>query len=317
MKKNKKVSSIKPFVICLMGPTACGKTQLAIDIVQKFSCEIISVDSAMVYRGMDIGTAKPTAEELAIAPHRLINICDPAEPYSVGRFCEDARREINDILNKEKIPLLVGGTMLYFHLLQQGFTDLPGADENVRNKIDKAAQEKGWPAMHQELAMIDPHAVEHIHPNDSQRIQRALELYYTTGQTMSELQATQTFKPLPYKIVNLITAYKDRKTLHQLIAKRFDTMLKSGFLDEVRSLYRRGDLNENLPAIRTVGYRQVWSYLKGEYDEATMRERAIVATRQLAKRQYTWLRRWKDATWCYHEDAIAPREKIFNLLQSY
>ena len=304
-------------IICLMGPTACSKTNLAIELAQKFPFEIISVDSAMVYRGMDIGTAKPTAEELALAPHRLINICDPAEAYSVGRFCEDAKREIKDIHQHGKIPLLVGGTMLYFHLLQTGLTDLPGADEAIRANINAEAESLGWAAMHTKLRDIDPVSAAHIHPNDSQRIQRALELYYYTGQTMTERHASQIFKPLPYDIVNFIIAYKNRKTLHQRIAMRFDAMLDQGLIEEVKKLYARDDLNENLPSIRTVGYRQVWHYLKGEYDLTTLRERAIIATRQFAKRQYIWLRPWKDAMWFYHEDDLSFEIAITEFLVSF
>ncbi|WP_423064102.1 tRNA (adenosine(37)-N6)-dimethylallyltransferase MiaA [Candidiatus Paracoxiella cheracis] len=298
-----------------MGPTACGKTKLAIELVQQFPLEIISVDSAMVYRGMDIGTAKPSKEELKKAPHRLIDICDPATPYSAGQFCEDALREIKLIHAQNYTPLLVGGTMLYFYLLQHGVADLPTADQNTRDKITQNANEKGWPAMHAQLQEIDPKAAATIHANDSQRIQRALEVYYMTGQTISEIQDAESLKSLPFDVINLIVAYENRVELHQKIAKRFDQMLKNGFIDEVKQLYERGDLNPDLPSMRTVGYRQAWSYLSGDCDYDTLRERAIVATRQLAKRQYTWLRRWKNATWFASEDPTLL-EHVANSLSS-
>lgn len=294
--------NIEQKIICLMGPTACGKTQLAIDLVQQFPCDIISVDSAMVYRDMDIGTAKPSLQELHKAPHRLINICDPATPYSAGQFCVDARREIKSIHAQGRIPLLVGGTMLYFHLLQHGVAELPTADQAVREKISQQARENGWPVLHQQLKKIDPKIAAAIHPHDSQRIQRALEVYYTTGQTMSDIQNAQPLNALSYKNINIVVAYEERATLHRKIAQRFAQMLEDGFIAEVQRLYERGDLHSDLPALRTVGYRQVWSYLTGEYDYATMCTRAIVATRQLAKRQYTWLRRWQHAHWFASED---------------
>ena len=287
----------QPTIICLMGPTASGKTKLAIELTQQIPCEIISVDSAMVYRTMDIGTSTPTQKELKQAPHRLIDIRDPAVPYSAGQFCEDVQREIKDIHRRNKIPLLVGGTMLYFHLLQQGVADLPEADKRIRDQISAQAHKLGWPALHQQLLVIDPTSAKKIHPNDAQRIQRALEIYRVTGQPLSKLQALQDSKTPPYRTINLIIAPQDRSILHKRIATRFQNMLAQGFIDEVRTLFQREDCHENLPSIRTVGYRQIWAYLKGEYDYDTMQEKAIIATRQFAKRQWTWLRRWKEASW--------------------
>ena len=296
-----------------MGPTACGKTDFAIELVQQFPCDIISVDSAMVYRTMDIGTSKPSTQQLQKAPHRLINICDPATPYSAGQFYKDAVREIKSIHQQNRIPLLVGGTMLYFHLLQRGVANLPHADNNVRQKISQQADQEGWPVMHRQLQQIDPRIANAIHFNDSQRIQRALEVYYATGKTMSEIQAAQPSAVLPYENINVVVAYEQRAELHRKIEKRFDQMLKNGLVDEVKKMYERGDLNPQLPSIRTVGYRQVWCYLTGEYNYNTMRERAIIATRQLAKRQYTWLRGWKNAKWF----AAGEDPRLFDRVSAY
>ena len=280
-----------------MGPTACGKTDVAIKLVQTLPCEIVSVDSAMVYKEMNIGTAKPSAEELALAPHHLINLCDPAESYSVGRFCEDAHRVISSIHAQNKIPLLTGGSMLYFHQLQQGFNDMPKTDPEVRDRITLQARENGWPSMHAELEKIDPATAEQLHPNDAQRISRALEVFYSTGKTLHYWINNQNLQPLQNKTLNFILAPSERSILHERIAKRFGIMLQQGFENEVKKLYARGDLSLELPSIRSVGYRQMWSYLEGDYDYDTMRERAVIATRQLAKRQMTWLRRWKEAQW--------------------
>lgn len=294
---------MKNKIICLLGPTASGKTNLAIRLTQEFPCDIISVDSAMVYRDMDIGTAKPTAAELAIAPHRLINICDPRENYSAGQFCQDALREINDIHHQGRIPLLVGGTMLYFNLLQRGFAEFPSADEKIRRSIDQEAEKLGWPALHAQLIEVDPKSAEHIHPNDSQRIQRALELYRATGKSLSQWQQEQQWRAHPFDIINLVVAPLERSVVHERIERRFDLMLQQGLVAEVERLFQRGDLNPALPALRMVGYRQVWSYLEGEYDQREMRLRAIYATRQFAKRQFTWLRQWPDAEKFNSEDA--------------
>jgi len=284
-------------VICLMGPTACGKTARAIEMVQQGGYEIISVDSAMIYRGMDIGTATPTAEELSAAPHRLINIRDPSERYSVGDFCRDVIIEIEDILKNDNTPLLVGGTMMYFHQLQKGYSELPSADDRIRQQVSNDAETLGWPMMHQKLQEFDPHTAAQLHPNDAQRISRALEIYYQTGKSLSQWHQEQTLKKPPYHFETMILAPEDRAVIHNKIEQRFDLMLKQGFLDEVRALYQRGDLHCDMPSIRSVGYRQAWDYLAGQCDKETMREKAIIATRQLCKRQFTWLRRWKN---CNH-----------------
>jgi tRNA dimethylallyltransferase len=281
--------------IFLMGPTASGKTDLAVSLVKHLPCEIISVDSAMVYRGMDIGTAKPNNEILAQAPHRLIDIRDPAEIYSVGQFYNDVHTEIQKILSIERIPLLVGGTMLYFHSLQQGLSELPEANLQIRQRLNSYAEQKGWPAMHQRLAQIDPKAAQRIHPNDAQRIQRALEVYEVSGYTITAWYAKYPTKPWTHPTIKLIVAPAERSVLHARIAQRFHTMLEQGFIEEVRSLFERGDLNPDLPSMRCVGYRQVWRYLAGELDYNDLPEMAIIATRQLAKRQMTWLRLQTDA----------------------
>lgn len=284
-------------IICLMGPTAAGKTPLAVEIVQRFPCEIISVDSAMVYRGMNIGTAKPSPEILRIVPHRLIDIRDPAERYSAGEFRVDALREMADIIAHGKVPLLVGGTMLYFRVLQQGIARLPKADLKLRAKLQAQAEQEGWEALHAQLARVDPEAAKRIHPRDAQRIQRALEVYHLTGQSLSAWQAEDTSALAEYDVYSLALAPTDRSHLHQRIEARFQQMVELGFIDEVRRLYERGDLSLDLPSIRSVGYRQVWEYFLGKYSYEEMCERAIVATRQLAKRQLTWLRSWPSLTW--------------------
>lgn len=282
-------------IVCIMGPTACGKTDLAIHVTQRFPADIISVDSAMVYRDMDIGTAKPCAAVLQKTPHRLINLCDPAKSYSAGQFCVDALREINDIIAHQRLPVLVGGTMLYFHKLLYGLADLPTADVKIRQALSDEAEKLGWSAMHERLEKIDPVAAEKIKPQDPQRIQRALEVYAVTGQPISTLQShTQTQLPNDFQVIAIALIPEDRVWLHDRIAKRFDAMLAVGFVDEVKKLHARADLNLYLPAIRMVGYRQMWEYLDGEIDFDTMKARAIAATRQLAKRQLTWLRSWKD-----------------------
>ncbi|SRR5579883_3003737 len=281
-------------VICLMGPTASGKTPLAVELVQRFPCEIISVDSAMVYRGMDIGTAKPGAEILAQAPHRLIDILDPNLPYSAGQFRLDALREIQEIIAKGKIPLLVGGTMLYFRVLMQGLAPLPPANAVLRAQLQMRADVEGWQALHANLAKVDPIAAKRIHPQDSQRIQRALEVYELTGKTITAWQVEETSPLSHYRLYSLALIPSDRARLHQRIALRFRQMLAQGFVAEVEDLYHRGDLSADLPSIRSVGYRQAWAYLSGEINETEMQEQAIAATRQLAKRQLTWLRSWPE-----------------------
>ncbi|MEM7020563.1 MAG: tRNA (adenosine(37)-N6)-dimethylallyltransferase MiaA [Pseudomonadota bacterium] len=303
-----------PLAIFLMGPTASGKTDLAIKLVSHFPCDIISVDSVMVYRGLDIGSAKPEPDTLVRAPHRLLDICDPTESYSAARFREDALREMSDIAATGRIPLLTGGTGLYFRALQQGLSELPSASEEVRKKLDADAERLGWAAMHERLEQIDPPTAARIHPNDPQRIQRALEVYAMSGKPMSELIATQSKPELPYRIIKLVLAPDSRDLLRERIAQRFLLMLEQGLVREVDSLYQRGDLNLSLPAIRAVGYRQVWQYLAGQWDYDTMLERAITATRQLAKRQLTWLRAEGDAIW-FDSLASDVEDQVFSYLQ--
>lgn len=286
-----------PPVLFMMGPTAAGKTQLVVYLKQKLPVDIISVDSAMVYKGMDIGTAKPTADILAMAPHRLIDICDPTEAYSAARFCHDARKEINAIRSAGRIPLLVGGTGLYFRSLEQGLSELPSADQETRQRLEDEAQVLGWEKMHTRLAEIDPDAAVRIHPNDPQRIQRALEVYELTGMALTEHFSSKVTSGLPCRIIKIIVSPADRNILHRRINQRFYGMLDGGLVPEVERLYQRGDLHPALPAMRMVGYRQVWKYLEGQLDYQHMIDHAIVATRQLAKRQLTWLRREAGAEW--------------------
>lgn len=273
-----------------MGPTASGKTDLAVRLVEELPCEIISVDSALVYRGMDIGTAKPDASLLAKAPHRLIDIIDPVESYSAADFRSDALREMQAITAAGKIPLLVGGTMLYFRALLRGLSNLPSADEAVRERIENQAREQGWAAMHERLAAIDPGSAARIHPNDPQRIQRALEVYEVTGKNLSQHFEKQQNSDFPYQVLHFAITTSDRAILHERIAKRFHQMLERGFMNEVELLYARGDLHLDLPSMRTVGYRQALKYLMGGYTYNDMVDKSIIATRQLAKRQMTWLR---------------------------
>ncbi|MGD8884153.1 MAG: tRNA (adenosine(37)-N6)-dimethylallyltransferase MiaA, partial [Gammaproteobacteria bacterium] len=291
------MSQLASPAIFLMGPTASGKTDIAVRLVEALPCEIISVDSAMVYRGMDIGTAKPDAELLAKAPHRLIDICDPAEPYSAAQFAADARREMQAITDSGKIPLLVGGTFLYFRALYEGLSPLPSADSATRERLNEEATTAGWDKMHRRLAQLDPEAAERIHPNDPQRIQRALEIYELTGETMTALLKRKPASQFPYHVAKIILAPADRAVLHERIARRFNEMLGLGLVEEVTGLYKRGDLHKDLPSIRSVGYRQVWDYLNGELHHDEMIQKAIVATRQFAKRQLTWLRSDKEGVW--------------------
>ena len=285
---------MKKQAIFIMGPTASGKTALAIQLAQRLPVDIISVDSAMVYRGMDIGTGKPTAAELALAPHQLINICDPKEPYSAAQFCVDAELAMHNSWQRDRIPLLVGGTMLYFKALQFGMAELPPADPELRMQLSTEAQLLGWPAMHAKLAQLDPITAQRLNVNDAQRVQRALELNILMGKPLSSSFAEQVTKKIDYKLHSFALLPPDRALLHELIAKRFMHMLDQGLVAEVQTLYDRGDLNRQLPSIRSVGYRQVWSYLENEIDHPTMCAQAIAATRQLAKRQYTWLRSWPE-----------------------
>ncbi|MEZ5476585.1 MAG: tRNA (adenosine(37)-N6)-dimethylallyltransferase MiaA [Thiolinea sp.] len=283
-----------PPAIFLMGPTAGGKTDLAIALHEQLNAELISVDSALVYRDMSIGTAKPDAATLQRAPHRLIDFLDPAQSYSAADFRADALREMAEITASGRIPLLVGGTMLYFRALQYGLSQLPSADRQVRARLEAEAEQQGWQALHERLQGIDPEAARRIHPNDPQRLQRALEVYELTGRSLTELQQAERQQACPYRLHKLALLPDDRRWLHERIEQRFDQMLAQGFLEEVQALYRRGDLNPAMPAVRAVGYRQAWAYLDGKIDYNLMRNRAIVATRQLAKRQMTWLRSEQD-----------------------
>ena len=283
-------------VIAIMGPTASGKTGLALDIAAKVESEVISVDSALVYKGMDIGTAKPTQEEQAGVVHHLIDIIDPAQSYSVSQFVNDTNALIGDILARGKVPILAGGTMMYFNALINGISPLPKSDEKIRDEITQQAQRLGWSKFHDELRGVDPISGERIHPNDPQRITRALEVYRSTGKTLTHWQQQEGEK-CPYNIAQFAIAPADRAVLHERIATRFDLMLEQGFENEVVKLYERSDLHEDLPSIRSVGYRQMWQYLDGQLSYAEMRERGIIATRQLAKRQLTWLRGWEQVTW--------------------
>ncbi|WP_346400368.1 tRNA (adenosine(37)-N6)-dimethylallyltransferase MiaA [Pseudomonas syringae] len=296
-----------PPAIFLMGPTAAGKTDLAIELTKVLPCELISVDSALVYRGMDIGTAKPSKTQLAEHPHRLIDILDPAQSYSAADFRSDALAAMAEITARGNIPLLVGGTMLYFKALLDGLADMPAADAQVRAQLEADAQAFGWQTLHDQLAVVDPVSAARIHPNDPQRLIRALEVYRVSGMSMTAHREQQTAQSteaaasgrqqLPYTVANLAIAPADRKVLHQRIALRFEQMLDQGFLDEVLALRSRGDLHSGLPSIRAVGYRQVWDHLDGKLTRDEMQERGIIATRQLAKRQFTWLRSWEDLHW--------------------
>jgi tRNA dimethylallyltransferase len=298
-------------VLCIMGPTAAGKTECALGLAGMIDAEIISVDSAIIYRGMDVGTATPSAHELHTVVHHLVNIIDPAERYSAGQFVTDALRLIKEITARKRRVILVGGTMMYFNALQNGIADLPEANFDIRNAIELEAKEKGWDVMHAKLARIDPQIVGQIEPTDSQRISRALEVYTQTGIPLSRLQKDTKMAAEHIKFSNLVLAPDDRSVLHRRIEARFDLMLNAGFLDEVRALYGRADLQADMPSMRCVGYRQAWQHLAGEYTLDEMREKSIIATRQLAKRQLTWLRqRFAGALWI-------NTEKPLDLLQLY
>ncbi|RAO77703.1 tRNA (adenosine(37)-N6)-dimethylallyltransferase MiaA [Dyella jiangningensis] len=285
----------RPLAVFLMGPTASGKTALACALSERFPVELVSVDSALVYRGMDIGTAKPDAATLGTYPHRLIDIRDPAEPYSAADFRGDAMAAMQDITATGRVPLLVGGTGLYFRALQQGLSQLPEADPAIRERLAAEAADEGWPALHARLQRLDHTAAARIGPNDAQRIQRALEVIELTGRTLSEQQQGGSGERFPWRVLKLALLPADRAPLHARIAERFDAMLACGFLDEVRVLRERKDLHADLPAIRAVGYRQAWEHLDGQTSAAEFRDKGIFATRQLAKRQITWLRSELDA----------------------
>ena len=295
-----------------MGPTATGKTDLAIELCKQLPCDIISVDSALVYKGMDIGTAKPDAETLADFPHRLIDIRDPSEPYSAAEFRADALSEMAQISAAGRIPLLVGGTMLYFKALRDGLAILPESDPTIREQISQLADDKGWDEVHQQLAQVDPVSAQRIHPNDPQRLQRALEIYRISGETLTELQAKQVRENvLPYDLTTLAIIPENRATLHQRIEFRFRQMLEQGFIGEVQELFERPELNLNLPSIRAVGYRQVWQHLEGTYNREQMVEKGVIATRQMAKRQLTWLRN----NWQFERISMEDPEKLRETLK--
>ncbi|MCG6658688.1 tRNA (adenosine(37)-N6)-dimethylallyltransferase MiaA [Halomonas campisalis] len=293
----------RPPAILLLGPTAAGKTDLAIALHERLGVELISVDSAMVYRGMDIGSAKPSPEELARAPHRLIDIRDPAEPYSAADFREDALGEMRRITAAGRVPLLVGGTMMYAKRLLEGVANLPASDPAVRAELEALARRRGIAALHDELRGIDPASAARIHPNDPQRLMRALEVHRISGQTLSELWQAQRTETFPWQVVSIGLTPFDRRVLHGRIAERFDAMLAAGLVEEVAALRARRDLHLGLPSMKSVGYRQVWEYLDDEEDLAGLRERTVIATRQLAKRQLTWMRSWPELRWV---DALGP-----------
>lgn len=310
-----KVHDAWPPALFIMGPTASGKTDLAVGLTQRFPVDIISVDSAMVYRDMDIGTAKPDAETQRIAPHRLIDIVDPAEAYSAARFRAEALAEMKRCVAGGRVPLLVGGTMLYYRALQQGLSDMPAADPALRLRLQAELAASGSARMHARLAEVDPVAARRIHPNDPQRIQRALEVYMLTGRCLTELYESVKDEVFPFRIFKLILAPADRHLLHRRIERRFQEMLDRGLVAEVEALYGRGDLGLDKPSMRAVGYRQIWEYLDGLTDYDEMVQRGVAATRQFAKRQLTWLRSEDDAIWL---DSLAPDivDQAFNRLRA-
>lgn len=287
-------SSHQTPILCIAGPTASGKSASVLALAQYLPIEIINVDSATIYRGMDIGTAKPSIEEQALVPQHLLDIRDPSQSYSAADFYQDAMRLITEIKARQRIPILAGGTMMYYKTLREGLHDLPAADDTLRAELEAEAARIGWPAMHDKLRALDAITADRLAPNDSQRIQRALEVITLTGKPLSTLFAEQKNTTSPYQFITLSLETEDRARLHKRIAERFYQMMEKGFLEEVRQLYQRGDLHPNLPSIRCVGYRQLWSHLAGEVDLATAVEQGIAATRQLAKRQITWLRSQPD-----------------------
>lgn len=309
------MKSVRPPAICLLGPTASGKTDLAIEIVQRLPCEIISVDSAQIYKEMDIGTGKPDAETLAKAPHRLIDFLDPAQTYSAAQFRHDALREMEATRSAGKIPLLVGGTMLYFRALRDGLADMPASDAQVRETILTKVDREGWGAVHAQLAAVDPESARRIHPNDPQRLQRALEIYLVSGKTMTahhQLENTaQAAAQLPFHLHFFAIQPQDRAVLHKRIAQRFEGMIEQGLVAEVERLYARGDLDLSMPSMRAVGYRQTWRYIAGELRFDAMVEQGIIATRQLAKRQITWMRSWEGLR-CFDSEDSKTLDLLLN-----
>ncbi|MFV2060545.1 MAG: tRNA (adenosine(37)-N6)-dimethylallyltransferase MiaA [Gammaproteobacteria bacterium] len=299
-----------------MGPTASGKTAIAIELIEHLPVEIISVDSALIYNDMDIGTAKPDAQTLEKAPHRLINIIDASESYSVAQFCEDALAEMKDIRNHNRIPLLVGGTMLYYKALRHGLSDMPGSDAAVRANLEAQAAEHGPNFMHQRLEQVDPVTAARLHPNDPQRIQRALEVYEISGVPLSEFHQQSSGASLNYNVIDLVVAPSERSVLHANIETRFQQMLEQGLIDEVSHFYHRGDLSLDNPSMRCVGYRQVWEYLEGNLSKPEMTERAIISTRQLAKRQFTWLRSESPNDWFDSLDRNIMEKVLKKITQS-
>ncbi|AXK72411.1 tRNA (adenosine(37)-N6)-dimethylallyltransferase MiaA [Lysobacter sp. TY2-98] len=309
----------RPLAIALMGPTASGKTALAVEWAQRFNGEVVSVDSALVYRGLDIGAAKPTAHERAGVPHHLLDVRDPWQPYSAAEFATDALAAVEAIVARGRLPILAGGTGLYFHALLRGLAPMPEADADTRTAIEAEAGERSWAALHAELASIDPEAASRIHATDAQRIQRALEVWRLSGRTISDWRRERPVHRFPCRVLKLVVAPPSREVLHERIARRFDAMLEAGFLDEVRRLRALPQLAAHpkpldLPAIRAVGYRQAWEHLDGLFDAATLRDRGVFATRQLAKRQLTWLRGELDALW---GDPLEGRARLDRLVTDF
>jgi tRNA dimethylallyltransferase len=316
-KTNCKMIPLSPLIV-ITGPTASGKSALALTLCAQFKGEIINADSALIYRHLNIGTAKPTLQELKAVPHHLIDILEPEIPFSAGQFCRETEKALANIEQRQHIPFLVGGTMLYLKTLLYGLSTLPTASTEIRETITKDAEKYGWTALHERLKQIDPKAAARIHVNDPQRLQRALEIYYLTGQAQSDLFETpkQGLIQQSHRVLTIAVVPQDRAVLHQRIAERFDAMLAAGFVDEVAALKNRPELHAALPSMRAVGYRQVWQYLEGEYDYDTMRDKAIAATRQLAKRQLTWLRRWPEVQ-CFDPTKDNFLTTVENCIQNF